>query len=409
MKVAFICHYFHPEIGAPAARIYEMAREWTKNGHQVKVITCFPNHPTGIIPQEYRGRFFLKENIEGIEVYRNYVFATPNKGFVKKIIGHLSFMLSSVFLSLPRLGKIDVLVVSSPTLFSVISAFIFSIFKRVPFVFEVRDLWPAIFVELGVLTNRFIIEALEHLEMFLYARSKKIVVVTKAFKDNLIKRGVATDKISVITNGADTQLFYPGRDGDDLRTELGLGNKFVVLYIGAHGISHSLHVILEAASKLRDEKQIHFLFVGEGAEKERLIKIKEATKLDNVSFLEGQPKERVPFFYAASDVCLVPLRNVPLFQGFIPSKMFEIMASGKPIIASLAGEPAEILRQSGGAVVIPPEDVDSLTEAIVQLRDEPERIRSMGEAGFRYVSEYYTRSMLARRYEDILHEISGVS
>jgi glycosyltransferase involved in cell wall biosynthesis len=405
MKIAFLCHYFHPEIGAPSARVYEMACEWVREGHLVKVVTCFPNHPTGKIPEEYRGKRFQKENIEGIEVFRNYVFATPNKGFIKKILSHLSFMASSVLFSLPRIGEVDVVVVSSPTLFSVISAFIYSRVKKVPYVFEVRDLWPAVFVDLKVITNRFIISVLEKLEMFLYHQAAHIVVVTLAFKENLESRGISSEKVEVITNGADVDFFYPREEGHALRTELGLEGKFVVLYIGAHGISHALHSIVGAAERLEDDEEVHFLFVGEGAEKEKVVHLAQEKNLSNVSFLGGQPKEMVPLFYAISDICLVPLRDVELFKGFIPSKIFEIMASCRPIIASVAGETADILRTSGAAKIISPEDPVALADAVRELKVQPELRAEMGTAGRRFVMAHYSRKALSQRYIALLKRL----
>jgi len=186
MRIVVICHYFYPEIGAPSARLFEMSKRWVSQGHEVSVVTCFPNHPTGIIPEEYQGKKYMLETIEGIQIYRNYVYATPNEGFIKKTLGHLSFVISSIILSLFRIQRPDVIIVSSPTLFSVISGYVFSLIRRAPFVFEVRDLWPDAIIKLGILTNKPIIRCLEWMEMFLYRRSKKVVVVTEAFKKHIV-------------------------------------------------------------------------------------------------------------------------------------------------------------------------------------------------------------------------------
>ena len=406
MKIAFLCHYFYPEINAPSARVFETAREWARSGHTVKVVTCFPHHPTGRIPQEYRGRFFCRESVEGVEVYRNWVFAPPNRGIFKRTLGHLSFMLSSLMLSLPRIGEVDVIIVSSPTFFSVISAYVFSLTKRVPYVFEVRDLWPAIFVELGVIKNRIVIKSLEAIEMFLYRRASKVVVVTESFRSDLVKRGIEASRIEVITNGADVSFYHPGVNGDWVRKEHGLDGKFVALYLGAHGVSQGLTSVLQAARKLSADSDIHFLLVGEGAEKDSLMQQTEHWSLRNITFVAGQPKHQVPAFYAASDVCLVPLRHIELFSGFIPSKIFEIMACGRPVIGAVEGETAEILRRSAAAIVVQPEDPDSLATAIRKLKDEKEVRERLADAGRDFVVMHYSRSALAARYEQLLRAVS---
>ena len=405
MTIVCICHYFHPEISAPSARLFEMAKAWVKSGHRVKVVTCFPNHPTGVIPDEYRGKRFSKEIVDGIEVYRNYVYATPNRGFLRKTLGHLSFMFSSVIFSLPRIREADIIVASSPTLLAVLSAFFFSRVRRIPYIFEVRDLWPAIFVDLGVLRNKTIISALERIEMFLYRHAAHVVTVTDAFRADITSRGIPDHKVAVITNGADVTFFSPGRDGAGVREEFDLGDRFVVLYIGAHGISHGLQSVLAAAEILKEHDDIHFLFVGEGAEKPKLLEWAASRTLKNVTFAQGQTRTRVPEFYAASDVCLVPLRAVELFKGFIPSKMFEILASGRPIIGSVEGEARTILESSGAVVIVEPEVSDQIADAILSLKENPSERDRMGERGRRFVVENYSRERLASEYEEILSDV----
>jgi glycosyltransferase involved in cell wall biosynthesis len=410
VRILYICHYFHPEIGAPSARALEMARKWVDFGHQVDVVTCFPNHPTGVVPAGYRGKLYQREVLsDGITVYRNYVYATPNHGFFRKTIGHLSFMVSSVVLSMYRVRRPDVIVVSSPTLFAVVSAYVFSRLRRVPYVFEVRDLWPAAIASLGVLdSSSWVVRALEKLELFLYHRAARVVTVTAAFRQDIASRGIDAAKIEVITNGADEALFHP-RNGSGMRGELGLEGRFIVLYIGAHGISQALSAVMEVADRARASPKIHFLFVGEGAEKDELVATRDRLGLTNVTFLPGQPKEMVPSFYAAADVCLVPLRGVPLFRAFIPSKMFEIMASGRAIIGSVDGEARQILERSGAALVVQPEDVAQLLAAICRLQACPQMKQKMEDAGPPFVAAHYSRRALAEQYLDLLQEVCGGS
>lgn len=405
MEILLISHYFPPEIGAPSARLYEMAKEWIKEGHNVTVLTGFPNHPTGVIPDSYLGKTSMEENMDGIRVIRSYVYATPNEGFVKKTLGHISFMLSSVLQSFFKVNKPDVVVVSSPTYFSMFSASFYSIFKRADLVLDIRDLWPAAIVELGVLKNKPIIKVLEFFEKTFYKQAKSIVVVTNSFKKNLVERGIPENKIEVITNGVDTEQFkYREEAGRILRKKLGYKpSDFIGLYIGAHGLSQSLHTILEVAEKL---PHIKFLFVGEGAEKKKLMSITEQKNLTNVQFVEGQEKKYITDYYSLSDVCFIPLRNIELFKTFIPSKMFEIMSNSRPIIASVEGESAEILKESKAALVTTPESSVGIADSINILLENEKTRAVMGAKGRKFVKENFTRKSLAQRYLEILK--SGV-
>ncbi len=404
MRIVLVCHYFAPEPGAPQARLLETARVWAREGHGVTVVTCFPNHPTGILEPRDRGRIFRREDRDGIRILRCWVYATPNRGILRKTLGHLSFMASAAFLGLPRVGRPDAVVVSSPTFFSIVPALLFSLLWRRPLVLEVRDLWPAIFTQLGVLRNRWIIRVLTGLELLFYRCAARVVPVTDGFREDIVRRGIDPRKVITITNGVDTEVFRPGRDRDAEKARRGLGGRFVVLYLGAHGLSHGLSRILELADRWRDDPRVLFLFVGEGAEKGALVARARERALPNVEFRPPVEKGEVPGYYAAADVCLVPLRDVPLFSTFIPSKMFEIMGSGVPILASLSGEAARILDRSGAAIVVPPEDVDALDAGLRRLRGDPGLRAVLGARGAAFVREHYDRSRLALRYLGLIRE-----
>jgi hypothetical protein len=407
MRVLVVCHYFSPEIGAPQARLSELARAWTEASDEVTVLTGMPNHPTGVVPEPYRGRIRVQESLDGVRVVRTWLYATPNKGMLKKTLGHLSFMVTGFLLGLGPTGDTDVVVVSSPTFFSVFSAWALARCKRARLVVEVRDLWPAIFVELGVLRNRSVIRALEALEMAAYRAADAVVVVTEGFREDLVRRGVPPDKVHVVPNGADLDRFdAAATDVDEARAELGAATgETLVLYIGAHGISHGLETVAEAAAKLSGEA-VHFAFVGEGAEKERLVARVRDLGLTNVTLRPGVPRDQVGRLLAAADICLVPLRDVPLFSSFIPSKMFEYMAASKGIIGGVRGEPARIL-EAAGALVVEPEDAAALAGAVRDLAADPERRASMGRHGRSYVTEHFDRRKLAGRYRDLLLEVTG--
>lgn len=406
MKILLISHYFPPEIGAPSARLFEMAKHWVNEGNEVKVLTCFPNHPTGIIPEEYSGMNVMLEEIEGIKVYRTYTYATPNEGFIKKTLGHISFMFSSFVQGRKRIGEFDVIVVSSPTFFSVFSAYAYSLTRRKPWVLEVRDLWPAALVELDILKNKTVIKILERLELFFYKRAKKVVLVTDSFKENLIHRGIDERKLEVVKNGVNPNNFKNNPNlKNAMKKKWNLENKFIVLYIGAHGISQALDKVIDAAKELKGIDDIQFVFVGEGAKKKELIEKTKKENVSNVMFIGGQKKSEVESFYNMADVGIVSLRDIQLFQTFIPSKMFEILSTETPLIAAVAGESKDILESSGGAIVVPPENPIKLKEQIIYLRDNRNVGEEMGRKGREFVTQYYSRKNLARKYLEILKNV----
>ncbi|HYK87755.1 MAG TPA: glycosyltransferase family 4 protein [Acidobacteriota bacterium] len=404
MRIACCSHYFTPEIGAPSARIHENAREWIAMGHAVDVVTCFPNHPAGKLYPGYKPALSMQEDIDGIGVHRIWSYITPNKGLVRKTAGHMSFWLSALLLGKRRLPAPDLVIGTSPTFFAAMAAARLSARYRCPFVMEVRDLWPAVFIDLGIVRNRSLIRMLERWELALYRRATRIVTVTESFRTNLVRRGVPEHKVFTIFNGADVDFWHPFKPPAERRDQLSLKDRFTVLYLGAFGISQALTSVLECARILKDEKDIEFLFVGDGAEKERLSRYAEEAGLGNVRFLAPVPKGKARELYALSDVCLVPLRNIPLFESFIPSKMFEIMAMGRPIVASVSGEAADILNRSGGAIVVPPEGSKAVAEAIRSLYRNGDLRRCMGERGRDFVVAHYSRHSLAVEYARILHD-----
>lgn len=401
VDVVLVTQYFPPEIGAPSARLSEMAREWAVAGDRVTVLTGMPNHPTGVIPPEYQGKRREFESVDGYAVVRTWSYATPNSGFVRKILSHLVFMVTSVAQGWKAVGKPDVVIVSSPTFFSIFSAWLLARTKKARLIVEIRDLWPAIFVELGVLTNPTIIRVLERLELAAYHAADEVVVVSEGFKDDLINRGIPAEKVTTITNGADLSLFSPAESDPVIRRRLGArDDQVLVLYIGAHGISHGLDKVAEACAQL-DPSAVHVAFVGEGAAKPDVVRRVAELGVDHISLHDGVPREEVAPILAAADICLAPLRDVSLFSSFIPSKIFEYLAAGKAVVGSVAGEPANILRQAG-AVVVPPEDVDALYKAIDELARDEDARSTMGIAGRSAVAGAFDRRMLALRYRDVM-------
>jgi glycosyltransferase involved in cell wall biosynthesis len=407
MRILIVSHYFPPEIGAPQARLSALAATWAAGGDQVTVLTGMPNHPTGVVPPAYRRALRRHERRDGYRVLRTWLYATTRPGMAAKTTGHVSFMISSVLLGGRRCGPADTVVVSSPTFFSIGSAWLLARLKRARLIIEVRDLWPAIFVELGVLTSRRTIRLLERLELAAYAAADAVVVVSDGFRANLIGRGVPPGKVHTIRNGVTLGEFAAGATADPaVRARLGArAGECLVLYAGTHGISQGLPTVADAAAAVSDQR-VHFAFVGEGTDKARLQSRADELGLTNVTLLPGVPHEEVPSLLAAADICLVPLRNVPLFATFIPSKMFEYLAAGKAVIGAVTGEAAQILREAG-ALVVPPGDGDALAAAIRALAADPGRRAQMARQGRAYVERFFDRTELSREYRKILEAPGG--
>ena len=312
MRILFLSHYFPPEVNAPAVRTYEHCREWVQCGHEVHVLTCVPNHPLGRIYEGYKRRSATQhETVDGIQVHRVCTYISPNKGFLRRTLGYASYMFAASLASL-RLPRPDVLVATSPQFFCACAGSLASKLLRRPWIFELRDIWPESLVAVGAIRNKAIIQFLERIELLLYEDADAVVALTDSFKQNLLSRGVSSSKIHVVTNG-----IYPRswrtRDQSS-RHELGLDSKFIVSYVGTHGMAHNLETILEAASLLQGDRDIQFITVGTGAEYEKLLNIKKEKSLDNVSMVGQVPRERAKMYLQASDVSVVILRKAELFK-----------------------------------------------------------------------------------------------
>ncbi|MGE0132659.1 MAG: glycosyltransferase family 4 protein [Blastocatellales bacterium] len=406
MKITFLCQYFPPEMGAPSARTFEHARHWASLGQDVTVITGFPNHPTGVIRPEYRGYFVKRENVEGIDLLRTWVYVAANKGFTKRVLNFLSFFFSALILGSALTRRPDVVVGTSPQFFCAVAAYCLSVIKRAPFVFEVRDIWPQSAIELGALKNRLLIRLLEAIEAYLYRRAALIVPVAESTRRYLIGKGVPAEKIVIVPNGVDAKYLASARVApEELRKELGLEGKFIVSYIGTHGMSHALETTLQAAKELEGDHAIHFLFVGEGAEKEKLKRLASELKLSNITFINEQPRERLLSFYRASDVSVVPLKRLPIFKKVLPSKLFELMGAGCPVICSVEGEAAALVTAAESGLCIEPENIDALVEAVNRLRGDQELRARMSDNGRSFVKTRYLRSALAEKYLSALEAI----
>ncbi|MBO0723666.1 MAG: glycosyltransferase family 4 protein, partial [Blastocatellia bacterium] len=337
---------------------------------------------------------------------RTWVYCTANKGFFRRILNFFSFFFSSLLLGSFLTGRPDVVIGTSPQFFCAVAAYLLSLVKGAPFVIEVRDIWPQSAVELGALKNTLLIKTLEAIELHLYRSARLIVVVAESTKSYLMEKGIAGEKIKYIPNGIDPAYLGAGAsDGEKLRNELDLHGRFIVSYIGTHGMSHALDVVLQAAQQLQADATLHFLFVGEGAEKEKLKRQAADLGLNNVTFLDERPREGLAAYYRASDVSIVPLRRLPLFKKVLPSKLFELMGVGCPIICSVEGEAAELVARAGAGLCIEAENHESLIAAIGSLRANPDLRRQLGLNGRRFAVTHHLRSALA---EDYLVSLSSI-
>jgi glycosyltransferase involved in cell wall biosynthesis len=372
-------------------------------GHDVTVLIGFPNHPTGMVPAEWRSRLrrlLYKEKIAGVQVVRTWLWPLPNRKAHERIRNYASFFLSASISGL-GLSKPDVVIGSSPQLLVALSGWWIARWKSVPFVFEVRDLWPESLAAVGAGGEGSTLHrTLSGIAGFLYRRSDHIVVVTPAFKDHLIQHWKApAQKISIVENGVETDLFRPGPPEKVPGTE----NRFVICYIGTMGMAHGLETLIAAAQLLQQTlPEAVFLLIGEGAEKERIEQLAAARGLNNICFLGQQPRERIPAYIAGADVCLVMLKKTELFKTVIPTKLLEYMSCEKPVIVAVDGQARHIAEEAGAGVFVEPEDSSGLAEAIQGLAADPERRRRMGMSGREYIVGRLSRERTAQTYIDVL-------
>ena len=407
MKILYVSFNYPPEMGAPAARVSELARAWAARGHEVTVLTAFPCFPHGVKRPEDRGVLLRREMDGAVHVIRTWQYATPNRGRVRRTLGFLSYMTSASALGTVVAERPDVIVATSPQIFAGVVGATLATTLRAPFVFEVRDLWPESIVATGALPDGAIVRGVGRMAQWLYGRADRIVTVGAGYRDGILRRyDVPPAKIEVFTNGVDLGRYTvdeAARPG--IRAALGFGPEdFVVLYLGAHGMSHALGRVLEAADRLRG-RGFRFAFVGDGAEKPQLVALAEQLGVE-ATFVPPVGKDDVVRWYTAADACLVPLRRAELFTEVLPSKMFEIMAMQRPFVISVAGEARRVAVESGAAIPIEPEDVPALCEALEGLRAAPERARAMGQSGRRFVERRYDRARIADDYLGFLEQVA---
>lgn len=406
MNILFLSDNFPPEINAPATRTYEHAVEWVRAGHQVTVITTAPNFPEGRLFDGYRNSWRTSESMGDIRVIRVKTYITANEGFIKRTLDYLSFMVTGGLAALFH-PRPDVIVTTSPQFFCAMAGWMVTRLRRLPWVFELRDLWPASIVAVGAMKTSRVIRLLEWIELQMYRDADAIVSVTQAFKIDLAQRGIDPAKIHVVLNGADLSQYRPLSKDEALLDQFDLRGKFVVGYLGTHGMAHALDKVADAATILRDHPDIVFLFAGAGAKRAELEETVRARKLTNVRLIPSQPKALMPRLWSIHDLALIPLRNQDLFATVIPSKIFEAMAMGIPVLMSVPeGEATRLVRATGCGALVQPEDSQAMADAIVRLMQDPDQRTRFRASGLAAASQY-TRGKQAALMLRVLEAVSG--
>lgn len=411
MRILFFSHYFPPEGNAPASRTYEHCKRWVAAGHQVTVITCAPNVPTGVVYDGYRNRLWpQREKIDGIDVVRTWTYVAANSGATHRILNYLSYLVSAVFTFLFFCRRPNVIIATSPQFFCGWAGVIASWLKWTPMILEIRDIWPESIITVGAMKNGLATRFLEFLEKWMYRSANHIVAVGNGYRDNILTKAKVDNRIDVITNGVDLDLFLPIDADQAFLQKYNLQNRFVCSYVGTIGMAHGLEIVVRAAATLKEQgrNDIVFCIVGDGANRQLLEEKIEAAELGDLVKLTGRlPKSEMPTVLASSHCLLIHLKKTDLFQTVIPSKIFEAMAMQRPLVMGVQGESAEIVRRSKSGIEIESDNDQELVSAVIRLCDDAEYYQSLCQAGRSFAGENYSRNVLAARYLEIIEAVAG--
>lgn len=394
---------FYPEVNAPANRTYEHCLEWAKAGANITVITCVPNFPKGVVFDGYKNKLYQKEIINGIRVIRVWTYITANEGTLKRILDYLSFAIMATIVSLFK--KTDVIIATSPQFFTAIAGAFSAIFKRKPWIMEVRDIWPESIVAVGAMKNKTIITFLEKIEKWLYRRASKIIVVTDSFKKDIIGKGLPENKIEVVKNGAYLDKFKPIEKDNKLVNQLNLEDRFIVAYFGTLGMAHKMDFIIRASKEVTD-KTIMFLIIGDGAEKENLINLKNSINANNVMILPSVSKNDIAKYISIIDIALVNLKKSETFKNVIPSKIFENAAMNKPILLGVEGESKEIIEFYRAGLCFDPENEKDFLSILYQMKIST--LENKFLCGCQKLSKDFDREKLAKKMLNIINETISI-
>ncbi len=370
-------------------RHFEMAKFLQARGHELVIVASDLNYQTGQRTVARTG-VFAEQNFDGVRVLRSYIYPALHRSYVWRIVSFFSFMFSSVWTAL-QVREVDLVMGTTPPIFQAVSAWFVAWMRRVPFLLEVRDLWPEFGVSMGVLKNPVVIALARWLERFLYARATHILVNSPAYREYMIAKGVPENKVTYIPYGTDVDMFHPGVDGSSIRGELGLQEEFVVLYAGALGQANDIDTLLRAAARLKFEEKIRFVLFGDGKERARLQSEAERMGLSNVIFAGVRAKKDMPRVVASADACLAILQDIPMFRTTYPNKVFDYMAAGRATMLVIDGVSRRLIEESGGGVYVQPGDDAMLAEKILELSKDPQRLQQMGQNAREYLVQHLDR------------------
>jgi glycosyltransferase involved in cell wall biosynthesis len=407
MKILFLTQYFPPEVGAPQNRLYEIAIRLRKKGAVITVLTAMPNYPKMEIFDGYKNKFYLKEKMDGMEIYRSFIFVSKNKNIFFRLLNYFSFVITSFFIGLLKIKRHDFIFCESPPLFLGITAILLSKIKRAQLIFNVSDLWPESAERLGLIKNKFILTLTTKLEEFLYRNSILITGQTQGIARNISDR-FPSKEVYWLKNGVDIKYFDPETIKPGWKETHGFYKKdFLLLYAGILGYAQGLEIIMHTADKLRRFSHLKFLIVGSGPEKEKLLMLKDDMKLSNVYFFDIVSKDQMPFLIKDIDASIIPLKKINLFKGAIPSKIFEVMALAKPILLGVEGEAKELfIDEAGAGLFFEPENVEDLVEKILILISNEASVKEMGARGQKFVTKFFSRDKIADDFWEKLQSLS---
>lgn len=383
-------------------RHYELAQKLIHQGHRFTIVASDRSYLTGERPVAETPATAVSAN--AVRVLRAYTYPSLHRSFFWRVVAFFSFMMTSVKTALGA-GEVDLVMGTSPPIFQAISAWLVARIRRRPFLLEIRDLWPEFAIDMGVLRNRLLIGLSRWLERFLYARATHLMVNSPAYRDYLIDKGVAAEKITLIANGVDPTMFNPDARGEQTRAALGLNGQFVITYAGALGMANDIQTILYAADRLRHEPRIHFLMVGDGKERAPLEALAARLQLENVMFAGSRPKSEMAEILAASDVCVATLKNIPMFRTTYPNKVFDYMAAGRPVVLAIDGVIREVVETAQAGIYVMPGDPQALAAAVRYLLDHEEEKNSMSRRGRVYVEQHFNRAEQSRQFSELLETL----
>jgi glycosyltransferase involved in cell wall biosynthesis len=405
MRILFITQFYPPETGATPNRIGDLVHRMAFASNDITVLTALPSYPVGRTYEGFRGHVVLEEHANNLRVIRVWAYANNSKSFLKRLFSYLSFMVASLIVGICRTGRQDFVVIESPPIFLGLPGLILSRLKGAKLVTNIADLWPHTAVALGFVQSPLLVRATTCFEEFLYRRSDLITGQTEGIVQNIRPRAKGTP-VALISNGVSAEALLQSTEKMEKRAStkkgLGIEGKFVVGFIGVHGVAQDLETILRASELVSSYGDIFFAFFGDGPEKQKLVGMAEQLNSRNVRFYDNQPGSKMPEILATLDVSLVPLKRRKLFDGALPSKLFESMGAGIPVVLAVGGEAQNLVERSHGGICVEPEDAAAMADAILRLYQNPDLCRSLGEHGRKYVLQYYNRKDIAERFQRFL-------